>query len=262
MLELYHSINSVCAQKVRIALAEKGLTATEHLMQLNGDQFAPAYMKLNPNAVVPTLVHDGAAIVESSVILYYIDEAYPEPPLMPRDLRARAKVRLYNKLVDEYIHNSCMILSFATAFRGRMLRLSPEAREQELQKTPIPKRADYKRDVIANGLDSHYVAEAVTQHEKLLGWIEDGSKNGPYLAGETYSLADAAVIPYMVRLELLRLAHMWDKKPGVASWWERVKNRPSTQATIYRRMSEADAAPFKALDPDPWPKVKTLLAAA
>jgi hypothetical protein len=48
MLELYHSINSVCAQKVRIALAEKGLQATEHLMTLRGDQFDPAYMKLNP----------------------------------------------------------------------------------------------------------------------------------------------------------------------------------------------------------------------
>src|SRR6202047_2035749 len=101
MLELYHSINSVCAQKIRIALVEKGLEAKEHLMTLAGDQFDPAYMKLNPNAVVPTLIHDGNPIVESSVILYYIDEAFPEPPLMPRDLKARAKVRLYNKLVDE-----------------------------------------------------------------------------------------------------------------------------------------------------------------
>ena len=67
MLELYHSINSVCAQKVRIALAEKGLQATEHLMTLRGDQFDPAYMKLNPNAVVPTLIHDGNVIVESSI---------------------------------------------------------------------------------------------------------------------------------------------------------------------------------------------------
>jgi len=59
MLELYHSINSVCAQKVRIALAEKELPYKEHLMTLGGDQFDPAYMKLNPNAVVPTLIHDG-----------------------------------------------------------------------------------------------------------------------------------------------------------------------------------------------------------
>src|SRR2546421_12776755 len=82
MLELYHSVNSVCAQKVRIALAEKGLEYREHLMTLRGDQFDEKYMKLNPNAVVPTLVHDGRAVIESSVILYYLDEAFPNPPLM------------------------------------------------------------------------------------------------------------------------------------------------------------------------------------
>jgi len=125
MLELYHSINSVCAQKVRIALAEKGLPYKEHLMKLGGDQFDPVYMKLNPNAVVPTLIHDGQPIIESSVILYYLDEAFPEKPLMPASPLSRARVRLFNKLVDEYVHNSCTILTFATAFRPGLLRLSP-----------------------------------------------------------------------------------------------------------------------------------------
>jgi glutathione S-transferase len=262
MLELYHSINSVCAQKVRIALHEKGLEAKEHLMTLAGDQFDPAYMKLNPNAVVPTLIHDGNPIVESSVILYYIDEAFPEPPLMPRDLKARAKVRLYNKLVDEYIHNSCMILSFATCFRGRLLRMSQEEREAEFAKTPIPKRADYKRDVTAHGLDSVYVTESVKSHEKLLGWMEESLRSGAYLAGDAYSLADIAVIPYVLRLELLGLEKMWATRSGVAGWWDRMRKRPSTEQTILARMTAGDAAPFKNLQPDPWPKVKELTKAA
>ena len=78
-------MNSVCAQKARVALAEKGLEYRDRLMTLRGDQFDPQYMKLNPNGVVPTLIHDGRTIIESSVILYYIDEAFPTPPLMPRD---------------------------------------------------------------------------------------------------------------------------------------------------------------------------------
>jgi glutathione S-transferase len=90
MLELYHSINSVCAQKVRIALAEKGLSYKEHLMRLGGDQFDPAYMKLNPNAVVPTLIHDGQVVIESSVILYYLDEAFPREAT---DARGAARPR-------------------------------------------------------------------------------------------------------------------------------------------------------------------------
>src|ERR1700732_3675155 len=97
MLELYHNINSVCAQKVRIALKEKGQEFKEHLLTLRGDQNDPAYLKLNPNCVVPTLVHDGRAIIESSLILYYIDDAFPDPPLMPRTPELRHRARLYNK---------------------------------------------------------------------------------------------------------------------------------------------------------------------
>src|SRR5262249_28958626 len=111
MLELYDNINSVCAQKVRIALKEKGQNFKDHLMTLRGDQFDPSYLKLYPNGVVPTLVHDGQPIVESSLILYYIDELFPEPPLMPGDARGRYRVRMHNKLIDEYLHNSCTILT-------------------------------------------------------------------------------------------------------------------------------------------------------
>ena len=262
MLELYHSINSVCAQKVRLTLREKGLECKQHLMTLAGDQFDPAYMKLNPNAVVPTLVHDGQPIIESSVILYYLDEAFPEKPLMPAAPLARAKVRQFNKLIDEYVHNSCSILTSATAFRPALLRLSPEAREARYAKSPNKKRVEFKRDVVAKGLDSVFVKEALEQHEKLLVWIDESIKAGPYLAGEAYSLADAAVIPYILRLELLRMSRMWDRRPGVAAWWRRMRERPATRAAIFDRMTAADAAPFSALDPDPWPKVQALLAAA
>ncbi len=262
MLELYHSINSVCAQKVRIALAEKGLSYEEHLMTLGGDQFDPAYMKLNPNAVVPTLIHDGQPIIESSIILYYLDEAFPERPLMPRAPLGRAKVRLFNKLIDEYVHNSCTILTFATAFRPALLRLSTQQREAGFAKAPSKKRTEYKRDVVAHGLDSMFVKEAVEHHEKLLSLIEDAAKVGPYLVGDSYSLADVAVIPYMLRLELLRLSRMWDRRPGVSAWWERVRQRSSTDEAIFRRMTDADAAPFRDLQIDPWIKVRELLEAA
>ena len=168
MLELYHSINSVCAQKVRAVLAEKGLEYQEHLMTLRGDQFDPEYLKLNPNAVVPTLVHDGRPVIESSVILYYLDEAFPQPPLMPRDAHERALVRQYNKLIDEYVHNSCTILTFATAFRPWFAGLSGAEIEQKLAKAPSKQRTEYKRDVALHGLDSKYVRDAVAYHRQLL----------------------------------------------------------------------------------------------
>ncbi len=148
MLELYHSINSVCAQKVRIALKEKGQEAKDHIMTLRGDQYEPAYLKLNPNGVVPTLIHDGQPIIESSLILYYIDDAFPEPPLMPKQPHQRYRVRMYNKLIDQYVHNSCMILTFATAFRPAFLKMTRQAWQAEINKAPLKRRAEYKRSVI------------------------------------------------------------------------------------------------------------------
>ena len=262
MLELYHNINSVCAQKARMALIEKGVEAKEHLLTLRGDQFDPEYMKLNPAAVVPTLVHDGVPIVESSLILYYIDEAFPGPALMPKDPKLRHRVRMFNKLIDEYGHFACMTLTFATAFRPRLLQLSAVEREAEYAKTPNKKRAEIKRDVIAHGLDSEFAREAVGVKDKLLHMIDDAVRDGPYLAGDAYSLAECAVIPYVLRLELLQMSKLWDRYPGVATWWARVKHRPSTDQAIWSRMGEGDWAPFKSIKDDPWPKVQGMMKAA
>jgi glutathione S-transferase len=258
MLELYHNINSVCAQKVRIALLEKGLRAQEHLLALRGDQNDPTYLALNPNGVIPTLVHDGKVVVESSLILYYLDETFPDQPMMPQSPRERYQVRLYNKLIDEYLHNACTILTFATAFRPNFLKMPREAWLAEINKAPLKHRAAYKRSVIEHGLDSEFVVDALAQHRKLLAWMAASLQNGEFLAGDSFSNADAAVIPYILRLELLQLAGMWDAYPAVAGWWSRVRARPSVKASIFDRMTDNDWAPFKALAADTASKAQHL----
>ena len=263
MLELYNNTNSVCAQKVRLALTEKGLQAREHMLKLQGDQFDPAYLKLNPNGVVPTLVHDGQPITELAVILYYLEDAFPQPPLMPAAPADRARVHMFNKLIDEYLHHSCMILTFGTAFRPRFLKMTPQERDAEFFKSPIPRRAEYKRDVVNNGLDSPYVREALAHHQKLFAWMEEALARGPYLAGNSYSLAECAVIPYLLRLELLRLECALGsplRHCRLVAPHARAGTRP--KRAIFARMTEADWAPFKNLQSDPWPKVQELLNAA
>ena len=78
---------------------------------------------------------------------------------------------------------------------------------------------------------------------------------------DSLSNADVAAIPYVLRLELLQLSRLWDSHPGVGAWWERVRIRPSVEQTIFQRMTESDWTPFKSIAPDPWPKVRELLAA-
>ena len=79
MIDLYHDNLSVCAQKVRIVLAEKNQPWTNHHVNLaGGEHLTPAFKTMNPRGVVPVLVHDGNTIVESSVICSYLDEVFPE----------------------------------------------------------------------------------------------------------------------------------------------------------------------------------------
>jgi len=261
MLTLYHGRTSVCSIKARLALAEKGVSFDSRLLTLRGDQFDPGYMKLNPNAVVPTIVHDGNVIVESTVIMHYVDEAFSGPALMPADPLARAKVCMTTKPMDEYVHVSCMTLTFATANRASLARLTPQEMDAELAKSPDRKRAEIKRQVVTQGLEAPLVVDALHQHGKLLDRIEAAIKNSSYIAGREWSLADAAATPYVWRLDKLKLARMWDKRPGVAAWYDRVRSRPSFKAAVEDWLSPADIERY-ANEPDPWPKVQKILQAA
>src|SRR5262245_24159708 len=258
MLTLYHGRTSVCSIKARLALAEKGVAFDSKLMTLRGDQFDPAYMKLNPNAVVPTIVHDGNVVIESTVVMHYADEVFPGAPLMPSDPLARAKVRMIEKLMDEYVHVSCMTLTFATANRASLARLKPEEMEAELAKAPDPKRSEIKREVVARGLDAPLVIDALRVHEKLLDRIEQAMQDGQFIVGSSYSHADVAATPYVWRLDKLKLARLWESRPGVAAWYQRIRARPSFKTAVDDWVSADDLARY-ASQPEPWPKVRGLL---
>jgi glutathione S-transferase len=260
MLTLYHGRTSVCSVKVRLALAEKGVAFDSRILTLRGDQFEPEYLKLNPNAVVPTLVHVRNILVESTVIAHYVDEAFSGPPLMPAEPLARAKVRLIAKFIDEFIHAACVTLTFATANRARLSQMTPDALAAELAKAPDPELAEIKRDVVTHGLDSPLVAAALRRHVRLLDCIEAAVRDAPYIAGPLWSLADAALTPYVWRLANLKLARMWENRPGVAAWYDRIQGRPSFRTAVDDWINSTDIERYLN-QPDPWPKVRDILAA-
>ena len=94
-LTLYDFQGSPCARRVRAVLLEKGLTWTTRIVDLTKmEQKRPEYLALNPNGVVPTLVHGERVLYESNVITEYLDDVFPHPRLYPIDpwLRAQAKM--------------------------------------------------------------------------------------------------------------------------------------------------------------------------
>ena len=113
-LALYHNDMSSCAQKVRLLLAEKGLEwESRHLDLRAGEHQKDWYIKLNPRAVVPTLIDGDIVVPESNVINEYLDERFPDPPLKPADPFGRARMRLWTKQLDEGVHDAGIaVLSF------------------------------------------------------------------------------------------------------------------------------------------------------
>ena len=268
MLERYHPGSSVCAAQVRLALAEKGLDWDGHYLDiLKGDQFAPEYRKLNPKAVVPTLVHDGAVILESTVICEYLDEVFPDPPLIPADPVQRAKMRCWTKAVDEEVHRACGPLTFMASHRHTLMRLGPEKLEEFLQSTPADSvTSDWnvrKRGYIEQGFDAPDASRIVHLYDRYLAKMEADLADGPWLAGDAYTLADAGMTPYLARLDMLQMQAMWtESRPRVADWYDRIRARPSYAEAIDRWIPDHLRSDLNTFGGQSWPSVRDILAAA
>ena len=226
MIEFYDNDMSACAQKVRLVLEEKGIDYKRHALNLRaGDQFKPEYRKINPNAVVPTLVDDGNIIIESTVICCYLDDAYPEPPLRPKSALGRAAVNYWIIKPDAGLHDACGVTSFALAFRKQLAYLDEQGLQEFLAKIPNEKRRTHVGNMVHQGLDAPDAGEALRAYKNVIDEMETRLGGETWLAGDEYSLADVAMLPYVLRLEHLGIDDWWPATGSVAKWLERSKAR-------------------------------------
>lgn len=257
-LTLYHNDMSVCAQKVRMALAEKGLAYEGRHMNLRrGDTNDPAYLKLNPNAVVPTLVHDDLVVIESIVINEYLDDAFPDLPLKPKDAAGRARMRWFTKHIDAGIFPATGIVSMSIAFHHQF---TPEAIEEIAKVRPPAWRQ--RLEQFRKGVDNPALPDAIKRLDKMLADMEASLiSTGPWLAGDTFSLADIAYAPYVTRLDHLDFGGMLDKRPRAAEWYDRVRARPSYRDALAAWFNDKYLPLMAQKGREAWPKVKALLSA-
>ncbi len=248
MLELYQFGNSVCAQKVRITMSEKGLDWATHEVNLfTSEQYSPDYLKLNPKGVVPTLVVEGQPIIESTLICEYLDETYPEPSLMPADAYGRSRMRLWSKAVDEGLFEGVVELSFCAMFRERMKNMTDEQRAIRFANVGDPRRCDRFKSTYEVGVESPYVFHGIAAYEKAFKNMEaDLSDGRVWLMSAQFTLADINLIPLVTRLEYLGLLDIWiAERPHVQSWWERAKERSSFTGGITRHFKPGEVDEMK-----------------
>ena len=262
MLALYHNDMSLCAQKVRVCLAEKGLEwESRHLVLRAGEHQQPWYLALNRRAVVPTLLDGDKVIPESNVILEYLEETYPDPALAPEDPYERAKMRLWTKQLDEDVHDaSAAILSFGIAFRHQYIERGELGRKM-LEQIPNVFKRERRRDVIEKGIRSQHFIIAVERMVMLLDEMEEALAAHQWLACDRYTLADVAFTPYLARLEHLNIVDMIGERHRVAEWYRRCKARPSFHEAIVKWENADYLALMRRRGAESWSELQGIMQA-
>jgi glutathione S-transferase len=234
MLKLYHYWSSVCSQKVRTCLAEKGLEWQSHHVDLfKFENYEPWYTKLNPKAVVPTLDHDRHILIESNVILEYLDDTFPDVPLRPADAYARSQMRLWVYNSEELAHWNVNTCSHNLRHAKRLAQkgISHEDMLKAADQCPNPMIGLRLRRRLEVGVSEAEENEAYAKLDYLLDQMERKLGDGAWLAGASYSLADIAMGPMINRIEVLARPEMISAahRPKVADWWQRMQARPAFQ---------------------------------
>jgi glutathione S-transferase len=227
-LELYHSTHSTCAQKVRLVLAEKGLEWTGHHLNLRRfEQLSPQFLALNPAGVVPVLIASGQVLTESRLINEYLEDAYPQIALAPADLFARARMREWTRYSDEILTHAIKLPSFAKNIVPDLQRMDPAEAAAMIERIPNPGvRARWTR-AATSGISAADLEQPIAQLTEMARRMDEALERGPWLAGETYSLADIDVAPYVQRLVRIELFHLVESRPRLADWYARISARPA-----------------------------------
>lgn len=205
MLKIYGALLSPFVRKVRCVLSEKQVAY--EMVATNPFDKSGDFLKRSPLGRIPALEDEqGRSLADSTVIVEYLEERYPEPPLFPRDPWDRARVRWF----DEYADGGMAPSLTAKVFFQRVISAK----------------------LIKGGCDEAVVQSGLKELPTFLGYLEAELGGHQYLVAETFTLADVSVACQLVNLRHASVEIDAARFPAVAAWFERVVARPSLKALI------------------------------
>lgn len=244
---LYHHPGSLCSQKVRLALAEKGVPYEARVIDIGprGQNFEPWYARLNPHMVVPTLVHDGAPVTDSARIVRYIDERFDGPALHAEDEAGKAAEARWMEVADRLPMRE---LSYGRVRgplgwilrRSDRLRLRKLARHRdenpELRELYEAKMEEVRR-WFATSRDPVQVGAILARVDEALGALDAHLEGRSFIGGERYGVADVLWTVVLGRLCALGQGARVAARSNVQAYLERMKARPSfEEASVWDRV--------------------------
>jgi glutathione S-transferase len=233
-LKYYHAEPAANSLKSMIPLKEKGLEFESIYVDLHKfEQHSEWFIAINPEGQVPVLDHDGVLITHTTVINEYLEDVFPEVPLRPADPVGRARMRYWNKFVDEHVMNHVSMHGWHRMVGVIARGIDGGEFEKLMERIPLPDQRK-KWATARSGFSEADLHNATDKIVYALEKIEKTLASSPWLAGDMYTTADInfyAMCGMMVERMFPEL-EVGTKYPRVIDWRERMNARPGVQAGL------------------------------
>ena len=235
MLKLYHAEPVANSLKSLIPLKEKGLEFESRYVDLHKfEQHSEWFTAINPEGQVPVLDHDGVIITHTTVINEYLEDAFPDaPPLRPADAVGKARMRYWNKFVDEHVMNFVSMHGWHRMVGVIARGIDSGEFEKLVERIPLHEQRE-KWKTARSGFSEADLANATRKIEVAVDKVEQQLAKTPWLAGDLYTLADINFFSYcgMSVQRLFPEMGVEKRAPRLIEWVERVKARPGVKAAL------------------------------
>lgn len=225
-IHLYHAGISNCAMRVRVTLEEKNLPWTSHHLDImKKEHLNEDYFGINPNGVVPSLVHDGTVIIESDDIIDYLDEKFPEPPLRATTEDGRRQMYEWMKLgVNNHIP-AVKTFIYYNKIQKFMRQTDEEQKKYEQLQSNDDLRDYHTKNSSGPGISQEDAARAEQILNDCFSKAEKILVDQDWLVEDRFGLADITWIP--LHFTLFRAGFSFDGYPAVQDWADRISKRDS-----------------------------------
>jgi glutathione S-transferase len=234
MLKYYHAEPLANSLKSMIPLFEKALPFESVYVDLHKfEQHSAWFTAINPEGQVPVLDHDGVIITHTTVINEYLEDVFPDVPLRPRDPEGAARMRYWNKFVDEHVMNHVSMHGWHRMIRVITQGIESGEFETLMARIPLPDQRQ-KWMTARSGFSEADLANATRKIEYAVDKIEAQFANSAWLAGDDYTLADinfyshcgAMVERMFPELEIAA------RCPRLVAWREKMTARPAVAKAL------------------------------
>ncbi len=230
-LHLYHGAISNCSMRVRMTLFEKGLEWTSHHLDLKKkENISDAYFGINPNGLVPTLVHNGVVHIESNDIIDYLDKTYKEPPLRPAD--GEDEMMAWLKLATSIHVSAIKPYVYATKMQQKVQKTAAEEAKYDALQTNEELKKFHAKHAGGNALGAADMARSKVILEDCFSKLEKALEGREWMMGDHITLADISWIP--VHFVLVGCGYPFENYPNIQRWANAFKSRESYQEGIIK----------------------------